>query len=713
MKKLEKLIAPGGERSAESDNPQDSRSERRAIKNGCEAEPDPWFASARYLLAWVFPALMGIYVKWYILADQHGFALVARSLGRDALAHEKHLAAGTLSLVEKLSFFRGEILVGFLVIPVALLILNRYLRPAFGALLTGVVSFGVVFLFMVQLRALEEVGRFISFNMLLVALTWGWHEPGGNIGYLATMKSLLPLTGLAFVLVATRWAYKKRQAPIDPASKIRWKIAGELHFAAALALVVISWQATIPSTPYHESSFARSLVSLYKENVVDTGEFAGFDFQRVVGVPGFSLTGLSEPALMARYRELVHAPTGSPDPRYFGKEEGSSVIFFDLETASYKLLPPGDDLHDMPNLKRLESKSFEGMQHYTTLPNTYHALFSVFSSWYPEDGMKSFAPNRFVPDFLHRLSGEGYETAVFSPTHWPGGLEYSLFDLVDFKEQFAPNTRDPLPSVAGYAGQPEWKAKRIGQDLATLAEMKLQIENWLTSGKKFAVAFTPQVGHSPYPDLGPDDVGADLVPRGRAMIAMQDAWLGDLLDLLKKYGQLDKTVIVVFGDHGTRTQREDPTLRRGTIDESSFHVPFYLYAPRTLNHAETIPWLTSHIDVAPTVLDLLGAKEGRESEQGSPIWNSGIADRTTFFFAEPIFGADGYYSHGKFFMWHYLSDVVYENSSASFDTSDILPRSSPIAHNVTTSILTMIGIERAWLARFTQPIPRTTASKRK
>jgi membrane-anchored protein YejM (alkaline phosphatase superfamily) len=320
----------------------------------------------------------------------------------------------------------------------------------------------------------------------------------------------------------------------------------------------------------------------------------------------------------------------------------------------------------------------------------------------------TFHPDSIAPDFLHRLGSLGYATAVYSPTRYAGGMDEALFRSIDFKEQIFPDPDGLLPNVSGYDGQASWKTKRIALDLATLNLMKEDLNRWLAAGRKLAVAFVPQVGHLPYPDLDPREEGENLVGRGRAMIAMQDAWLGEILDLLEKYGQLDKTVIVILGDHGTRTLREDPSLRRGTIDESSFHVPLFIYAPRTLAHEERIPWLTSHIDVAPTVLDLLGIQGGRGSEQGTPMWDPLLAERTTFLFAEPFFGADGYYSQGNFFMWHYLSDVVYVNSQARFDTSEIVPRYSSQAGDVTRSITKMVGLEKAWHARFSEPMPRRT-----
>jgi phosphoglycerol transferase MdoB-like AlkP superfamily enzyme len=372
-----------------------------------------------------------------------------------------------------------------------------------------------------------------------------------------------------------------------------------------------------------------------------------------------------------------------------------------LETTPQKYLPVGEDLKQFPNFNRLQENSFVGTRHYTTFPITRSALFSVFSSWYPiDDPGNAFDSPAWdsTGDFLRRLNSTGYKTAVFSPLRAPGIPDAALFDAVGFSTQVYPNS-----AISGYDQSPSWQQARISADEDTLHLLESQLDQWMKQGHPFAAAFLPQIGHWPYPDGKSGDTAQALQQRGQAIIQQEDAWLGQVLDLLRKDGQLDNTIIVVFGDHGLRTLSENPELRRGTIDETAFHVPLLVHAPRALDHTEKIPWLTSHIDLVPTLLDLLGAKDGRESEQGTAIWNPALASRTTYFFAKPMFGADGYTSQGQFYMWHYFSDTIYKNGSAEFDPSDIVPRRSATAQDVTGDIATIVALEKAWHHKFSQP----------
>ncbi len=656
----------------------------------------PWIDAALFVIAWLPAAVMGLYVKWYTMTDLGGFSKAARFGGYISLGIGK-----------RLGFFTGEVIVGFVLIPIGLWMLNRYLGKYFAAAVVPVLSIGYLLLLAIQLRSMQEVGRYISFRVMSIALNWGIHEPGANIGYLSARGVTEILLALAVIIGSVIWSFKRQGHQYSGKTIRNCRIGLELY---ALAIVMIlaggRQNDTEFHTPYHESTFVRAVASLWKEKAVDTGEFLYFSLDRLKQLDVTALNSLSSPDLIERYRTLAHVPTSEVDPRYFGKEQGDNVIFFVLETAPYEFLPADDDLSQFPNMRRLREKSFVGMRHYTTLPFTQTALFSVFSSWYPLDtlhAVRGYPEGDIPPDFLYHLNSMGYESAAFTPLTGPNNPDEAIYAAVGFKEHLYLDPKAPLPVVPSLEGQESWKAHRVGADLFTLQNLENHLDGWIRSHQRYVAAYLPQVGHFPYPDAWPETSEDDLRNRGRAIIAMQDAWLGQLMDFLAQRGQLDHTIILVFGDHGRRNVRENPNLRRGTIDETAFHVPLLIYAPRTLDHTERIPWVTSHIDLAPTVLDLLGIKRDADTAQGTAIWNSGLVDRTTFFFAQPVFGADGYVTHDKFYMWHYYSDMVYGNKEAFFDDSNFIMRQSPIARDVTSNIRSMIDLQATWQSRFARP----------
>lgn len=117
----------------------------------------------------------------------------------------------------------------------------------------------------------------------------------------------------------------------------------------------------------------------------------------------------------------------------------------------------------------------------------------------------------------------------------------------------------------------------------------------------------------------------------------------------------------------------------------TFHVPLNLWAPRVVDSTVAIPWMTLHIDIAPSILDLLGISAGRSLEMGSPMWDARLPARTTYFFAREYLGADGYLREGEAVMLRYLYGGVSRaewRGELRFRVSDLLQRADTVAQRV-------------------------------
>jgi arylsulfatase A-like enzyme len=141
----------------------------------------------------------------------------------------------------------------------------------------------------------------------------------------------------------------------------------------------------------------------------------------------------------------------------------------------------------------------------------------------------------------------------------------------------------------------------------------------------FAMAWTSQSHHpyEPSPDrpfvdffeggpLPPDDY--DL---GRYMntIAEVDRQVGRIFDGLRERDMADDTLVVVTGDHGEAFGDPHPTWGHGArVYEENVHVPFMLWNPRLYPKRARSAVVGSHVDVNPTLADVLGLPP-------SPSWH--------------------------------------------------------------------------------------------
>jgi hypothetical protein len=623
-----------------------------------------------FLLIWL-PAIIGIfYLKFVSLRLDGPFGM----------------SFWALPVLGKLTVFRSDILICFLAIPLGLfllvLVLPQWLRGTFVALFSIgwlVISYGNV-------QGISAIGRLYSFNLLSDSFHWARNDPRSIREYIKLSGVIRALTLMALSVGIAWWAGKQCSACLSqPSIRRKWFAATRAVALPLAAIIVIPWLTGFPSSSATQSVLLSSIRAFWG---LEENEAQIDDFRK-----------LSPTDLIAKYRELAHIEVSSKDPRYWSRAEDSDVIVFVFETSPAQILPIDGNLDDFPNLRMLRDRSFVAPKHYTTYPYTNRAIFSCFSGWYPSDFRRDFVQtfsDLEIPGLARKLSSHGYKTAFYTPFPWQVNYDISTSKALGFAQlSFAhPSTFQN----SDYETQP-WMAKRA-DDLDSLRTLESDVESWLTKDQRFLAVFAPQLSHSPWFDVTPDGRLKNLLERGRPLMALQDAYLGEILKLLAAHNRLEKTIIVVLGDHGLRTREEDPDLPIGMIDDISFHVPMLIYAPQVLNASVSIPWLTSHIDISPTLLDLVGLDRQRDLEQGSPVWDSAIQSRTTFLFARHYFAADGFYSNGQFVMWNQFMDKAFANNQLHFSVENALTPSSPEYRKATDSIQRMVSLQQRWVEVF-------------
>lgn len=101
---------------------------------------------------------------------------------------------------------------------------------------------------------------------------------------------------------------------------------------------------------------------------------------------------------------------------------------------------------------------------------------------------------------------------------------------------------------------------------------------------------------------------------GRAAgVRYADFALGYFLDEAKKHAWFDNTLFIVVADHGARV------YGKAEIPLQSYEIPMMFYAPKHIQPTK-IATLTGQIDIAPTILGLLGI------EYNAPFFGSNVLD---------------------------------------------------------------------------------------
>jgi len=88
-------------------------------------------------------------------------------------------------------------------------------------------------------------------------------------------------------------------------------------------------------------------------------------------------------------------------------------------------------------------------------------------------------------------------------------------------------------------------------------------------------------------------------------IAFMDFYIGKIVDKLKEYDLLEKTLIVLAGDHGEAFGEKQEEGHGVFIYESTMRIPLIFYAENNLPQGEYIEARARLIDLMPSVLDML------------------------------------------------------------------------------------------------------------
>jgi choline-sulfatase len=105
-------------------------------------------------------------------------------------------------------------------------------------------------------------------------------------------------------------------------------------------------------------------------------------------------------------------------------------------------------------------------------------------------------------------------------------------------------------------------------------------------------------------------------------IAFDDAIVASVLDTMGKTGVLDRTLVAVIADHGESLGDHGEETHSMFLYEAAIRVPLILWRPGVLPANTVVSQPVPSIDLAPTLLEVLGASplpraEGRSL---SPLW---------------------------------------------------------------------------------------------
>ena len=109
-----------------------------------------------------------------------------------------------------------------------------------------------------------------------------------------------------------------------------------------------------------------------------------------------------------------------------------------------------------------------------------------------------------------------------------------------------------------------------------------------------------------------EDLRQDYKGRAGSLMAV-DEHVGEMVDTLKKSGELDNTLIMFLSDNGWMQGEHRITGDKFLPYEESIKIPLIMRGPG-VPKGKTIDTQVSNVDLAPTLADFAGAKPGRKMD---------------------------------------------------------------------------------------------------
>ncbi len=345
---------------------------------------------------------------------------------------------------------------------------------------------------------------------------------------------------------------------------------------------------------------------------------------------------------------------GSGQPEKPADTPHLNVLFFAIDDLNNRLGCYGDPVVQSPNIDRLASWGRRFESAYCQYPLCNPSRTSLLTGLRPDrTGIKDnfTAPRSLLPDMVplpQYFRQHGYHTAdVGKIFHTPYPDPPCWDELLAKDEDWRPKNK---AWVATERSDEQLMDGISARAAARFLQGKHDKPFFLAVG--FHKPHVPYIAPKKYFDLydpaklkptqtPPGDLG-DIPPialvqptqgpagEGKplewlrayyACISFMDAQVGIVLDALRKSGQWDKTVIVLWSDHGYHLGEHGGLWHKMTLFEEAVRVPFIIVAPKMRRPGRASRSLVELLDVFPTLVDLCGlpAPEGLQGKSLRPI----------------------------------------------------------------------------------------------
>ncbi len=303
------------------------------------------------------------------------------------------------------------------------------------------------------------------------------------------------------------------------------------------------------------------------------------------------------------------------------------VVFVSIDTLRADRLPDwGYGAGRTPNLSALVRQGIRYENAYAQVPLTLPSHTSLLTGLLPpDDGVRSNIGYRFdaarhrnLPGALRAEAGYtagGFVSAYVLRRETGLGESFDLYD--DAMDVWEAATLGALQRPG---------TETVARALAWLARVPKEKPYFL-----FVHLYEP---HFPYEP--PEPFRSALADPYDGEIATADAALGELVEGLRRRGDLDRALLAVFSDHGEGLGDHGEKEHGVLLYREALHVPLVLKLPGGRRAGEVIAAPAALVDLFPTVAEVTGVRPP-EKGAGRSLLGLGTGDAGRRVYSETLY----------------------------------------------------------------------------
>jgi phosphoglycerol transferase MdoB-like AlkP superfamily enzyme len=310
-----------------------------------------------------------------------------------------------------------------------------------------------------------------------------------------------------------------------------------------------------------------------------------------------------------------------------------NIVFIIMESVGTRYIfdTNGGNPMPMPFLHKISQEGWFLRKHYTSSNVSTKAVFSLLSGLYDFFNRGTFGtrPDAEIPAIYSWL-GKGYDSFLVTPSsvswYFPKKfVENSGLSEIHSYENLKFRIKEEFHSLGHYIARDE------------IQTVDFFIQRLSKAREPFFGIYISFTAHFPYFDYGEDyrvmkDDGR-LISRYYNNLYLLDRMIKRIYDHLQEQGLLERTILVIMGDHGQAFGQHHPNnfMHYRYSYNENLETPAVLYQP-VLFKPKIFEFPTSHVDLLPTVLDAMRVSYSPTVFDGESLFKNSSGRKPIFFY---------------------------------------------------------------------------------